>query len=348
MLEGYLRYVDFMVERFKDKVACYEVGNEWGGRRDVYAQGAHRIKERDPPGQDFCVDRLSHFSAMLSRWMSECSSEEMALLMPDAVGSHPTTRVDAGLTLDDLQTFYWQENRSAIQAARALGHRGVFIASEVYSWSLYPPGPFEIDERRPSISKTYAVTPEAPAFCGESEIVRAKYLAQNFVGHAASGMMAFQANTYFVSCPVGQSLFGVPVPSQVINPIQPDAGYYVFRTICTVMDGWRSAEFPVECRSQRELHTFTFRRGARERMVAIWIPGSTDDQGPASATDILLPRMTVRQVWGIDLLNGVEQEMPFGQRGNQVVRPGIIVRDYPLLLRLTTEHATAGVGLNIS
>ncbi|MFN8008330.1 MAG: hypothetical protein U0V70_15160 [Terriglobia bacterium] len=35
----------------------------------------------------------------------EVPKEQLATLMPD-MGSHPNTRVDAGLTLDDLTTFY--------------------------------------------------------------------------------------------------------------------------------------------------------------------------------------------------------------------------------------------------
>lgn len=29
MFEGYLRYVEYMVRHFKDRVTCFELGNEW-------------------------------------------------------------------------------------------------------------------------------------------------------------------------------------------------------------------------------------------------------------------------------------------------------------------------------
>src|ERR1019366_7638667 len=48
MMEGYLRYVDFMVQHFKDRVAYYEIGNEWAGPRDLYGQAVRRIKKIDP------------------------------------------------------------------------------------------------------------------------------------------------------------------------------------------------------------------------------------------------------------------------------------------------------------
>ncbi len=335
MFAGYLRYVDFMVQHFKGKVAYYEVGNEWGGRRDVYATAVRRIKQNDPQAKIMvCVGWMKEFPEMLAQWAKECSPEEMALLMPDAVGSHPSTRIDAGMTLDDLKNFYWQSNREAIKAARALGYKGVFIASEIYSWSLYPPGPLDIDPTRPNLSTRYTFDLKAPVFCGESEIVRAKYLAQVFVGHAGLDMMAFQCNTYFVCTPIGQSLFRVPVPSTVISLVQPDAGYYTYRTICTVMDGWRAAEFPVRCSSPGELQTFTFQRGEHEFMVAAWIPGNTREGVVESRADITFPGLQARQGWIIDLLNGREQELVVTQSGNDAVFEGILVKDYPVLVRV--------------
>jgi len=346
MFEGCLRYVDFMMRHFEGKVAYYEVGNEWGSNREVYAKAVRRIKQNDSRAKIMvCVGNMSEFPRMLRQWMQECPPEEMALLMPDAVGSHPTTRIDAGLTFDDLRTFYWQENREAIAAARALGYKGVFIASEVYSWSLYPPGPFEIDPTRSGISDTYGIHAESPAFGGASEIARAKYLAQSFVGHAGLGMMAFQCNTYFVSGgPNGQGLLRLPVPSEVVSPVQPDAGYYVYRTICTIMDGWRNAEFAVHFSTERELQSFTFQRGERELMVAAWIPGSTADQGVEASADVILPDVSARKVWGIELMNGAEQEMTFTQREAALIIPRLVIRDYPLILRVEeTEHPSSSM-----
>jgi hypothetical protein len=335
MFEGYLRYVDFMVQHFRGKVAYYEVGNEWGGRRDVYARAVRRIKQNDPAAKIMvCVQKLPEFPAMLGEWMKECTAEEMAVLMPDAVGSHPGTRIDAGMTLDDLKNFYWEESRQAIAAARALGYQGVFIASEIYSWSLYPPGPFEIDPSRPGIGDKYSKEAQSPVFCGESEIVRAKYLAQCFVGHCGIDMMAFQCNTYFVSCPIGQSLFRVPVPSQTVSAIQPDAGYYVYRTVCTVMDSWRSAAFPVTYGGGRELHCFTLRRGD-ELMVAAWIPGQTGDEVVEWKTDIRLPGLKAQKAWVIDVLNGTEQEIDLQWGGADTIIEGMKMKDYPVIMRIS-------------
>ena len=326
MFEGYLRYVDFMVRHFKDRVGYWEIGNEWAGPRDVYERAVRGIKKIDPKARIMVgVGRMSQFRETLEKWVKEIPQEELPLLMPDAVGSHPGTRVDAGLTLDDLHSFYWQENRTAIKECNALGFKGRYIASEVYSWSLYPPGPRELNKDEPRYANYY----------GESEIVRAKYLAQNLVGHAGLNMLAFQCNTYFVSASVGQSLFRVPVPSQTINAVQPDAGYYTLRTLSTVLDDWTGVSFSVKFSSGDKFETFTLKRGDGELMVAAWIPGNTTDGIVEATTDVTVPGVHAKEAWVIDILNGTEQKLIFSSDQDDTVIRRLRIKDYPTLLRLT-------------
>jgi hypothetical protein len=336
MFQGYLRYVDFMVGHFKGRVAYYEIGNEWSDAgparairpQHVYAQAVHRIKRIDPKARIMVgVGMMSEFPGLLERFVKDtaASGEELALLMPDAVGSHPTTRVDAGLTLNDLDSFYWQENRRVMQEARALGYKGIYIASEVYTWSLYPPGPEELNKDRPRVASYY----------GESEIVRAKFLARNLVGHAGLNMLAFYTNTYFVSASVGQSLFRVPTPCETLNTIQPDTGYYVLRTLSTVLEDWAAAEFRVTFSSGKRFTTFTFQRGDRELMVATYLQGDAADHVVETDSDIILPGVQAEEVWVIDVLNGAEQKLNFTVSGSNTVIKGVLLKDYPVLVRLS-------------
>jgi len=334
MFQGYLRYVDFMVGHFKGRVAYYEIGNEWSDRgttraikpQDVYAQAVHHIKRIDPNARIMVgVGMMSEFPGLLERWVRGASQDELALLMPEGVGSHPTTRVDAGLTLSDLDSFYWRENRKAMQEASKLGYNGMYSASEVYSWSLYPPGPEELNQGRPRVASYY----------GESEIVRAKFLARNLVGHAGLDMLAFYCNTYFVSASVGQSLFRVPSPCQTLNAIQPDAGYYTLRTLSTVLDDWTGAQFAVNFSSEKAFTTFTFQRGDRELMIATYLQGNATDGVVETKSDIVLPGVKAKEAWVIDVLNGTEQRLILTSEGDGTYFKGILVKDYPVLIRLT-------------
>jgi hypothetical protein len=335
MFAGYLRYVDFMVEHFKGRVAYYEIGNEWAERgpkrdirpQDVYAHAVRHIKKIDPTARIMVgAYRMSEFPGLLQSWIKNMASspEELALLMPDAIGSHPTTRVDAGLTLEDLDSWYWQENRKAMKEASALGFKGVYIASEVYSWALYPPGPEELNKGRPRLTSYY----------GESEVVRAKYLARNLVGHAGLNMLAFYCNTYFVSSSVGQSLFRVPNPGQTLNAVQPEAGYYTLRTLSTVLDDWTGTDFPVTFSNGNVLSVFTLQRGD-ELMVAAYIPGNTTDGIVETKSDVTLPGVQAQEAWVIDVLNGTERKLIATSTGGGTVFKGMMIKDYPTLIRVT-------------
>lgn len=325
MFEGWLRYVAFMVRHFKDRVAYFEIGNEWSGPLDVYFKAVQTIKKHDPAARIMVgVFRMSQFRDVLEKIRKDAPSGQLGFLMPDAVGAHPNTKVDAGLTLDDLKNFYWHENRQAIKDCNALGFKGVYIVSEIYSWALYPPGPRELNEGRPRVSPYY----------GYSEMVRAKYLAQNLTGTAGLNMLGFYCNTYYASACVGQSLCRVPVPSQTLNVLQPDPAYYVLRTLCTVLDDWRGVEFPVSFRSTRKFQSFTFRRGNNELMLAAWIPGETVDGVVEAKTDVTLPGTRAALGWVVDVLNGTEQRLISSSGPGGITFKGILIKDYPTLLRV--------------
>ena len=340
MMEGYLRYVDYMVGHFKDRVSYWEIGNEWADERvrerrissrDVYAMAVRRIKKVDPDARIMVgVHWMADFPRLLRDWLDNLSKQELDLLMPEAVGSHPTTRIDAGLTLNDLRDWYWDQNRQAIKEGNALGFKGTYMASEVYSWSLYPPGPSAVAEGDPKVSSYYLFGKTN----GESEMVRAKYLAQNMVGHTGLNMLAFQCNTYFVGAPVGQSLFRVPVPAQTIHAVQPDAGYYTLRTLATVLDEWTGSEFPVSFSGDKGFEVFTLQRGESELMVAAWLPGDTTDGLVESKSDVTLPMPDVERAWVVDVLNGTEQELTFSNEGQRTVFEGMLIKDYPTLIRV--------------
>lgn len=325
MFEAWLRYLRFMVGHFKDRVAYFEIGNEWSGPLDVYFKAVRTIKSVDPKARIMVgVFRMSQFRHVLERLAKEAPQGELTKFMPDAVGAHPNTKVDAGMSLADLTNFYWRENKQAIKDCNALGFKGAYIVSEVYSWALYPPGPRKLNAGGPRVSPYY----------GYSEMVRAKYVAQNLTGSAGLNMMAFYCNTYYVSACVGQSLCRIPVPSQTLSVIQPDPAYYMLRTLCTVLDDWTGAEFPVSFSAGTEFETFTFRRGKSEMMVASWIPGETTDGVVETKTDITLPGVRAEAGWVINIMNGTEQKLVLSDGPSGSTFKGILVKDYPTLLRV--------------
>jgi len=147
-------------------------------------------------------------------------------------------------------------------------------------------------------------------------------------------MLAFYCNTYFVSASVGQSLFRVPTPCQTLNAVQPDSGYYTLRTLSTVLEDWKGAEFPVTFSSSDRFSTFTFQRGDRELMVAAYIPGNTTDRVVDTKSDVFFPGIQAKEAWVIDVLNGTQQKLITTSDSRGTVFKAIMIKDYPTMIRV--------------
>ena len=131
-----------------------------------------------------------------------------------------------------------------------------------------------------------------------------------------------------------RELFRVPSPGEIISGMQPDVGYYVLRTINTVLDGWKPADVDIRFNTKRELEYFTFARGPEELMVAAWIPGQTRDGIVEEVSKIRVGKGDVKKAWGIDLFNGTEQELVFENQNQATSFPDISIKDYPTIIRI--------------
>jgi hypothetical protein len=69
-------------------------------------------------------------------------------------------------------------------------------------------------------------------------------------------------------------------------------------------------------------------------MIGAWLAGKSVDKQPGVATDLVVLAPKCSKVVGIDTLNGIEQELNFRRDGDRLVIPGVVIRDYPLMLRL--------------
>ena len=81
--------------------------------------------------------------------------------------------------------------------------------------------------------------------------------------------------------------------------------------------------------------TFTFHRGDDERMIAAWLPGVASVGVRETPCTFTLPDVRARRAWGIDVLNGVEQELVVRRRRGTAVVAGVLVKDAPVFVRYT-------------
>ena len=71
-------------------------------------------------------------------------------------------------------------------------------------------------------------------------------------------------------------------------------------------------------------------------MVAAWIPGNTTDSIVETKSDVTLPGVQAKETWVIDVLNGTEQKLIVTSDGGGTVFKGMMIKDYPTLIRVRT------------
>lgn len=222
----------------------------------------------------------------------------------DGLGWHPYNPPDRA---------YFEAVRELKHRCKQLGFVGQYYASELYHFFTYPP-------RTPL-----------------SELQHGIVSAISAVGHSGLDTAANTQILHFTGHATADSNCRIPWPSEIATPVQPSVMYYVWRNLATVLDDFHSAEFPAEFENDESLLAFKFQRGENERLIAAWLADPAANK-PNELTDerhnLVIKAIDVRQAWGIDIMNGTEQELVLTRRGSDSIIEGIRVKNYPTLVRL--------------
>jgi len=117
-------------------------------------------------------------------------------------------------------------------------------------------------------------------------------------------------------------------------PTQMPLSYSTVRNLCTVMAGHETIDISVKVDIDYDpIANYGFQMSNSDKLFAIWTDGIDDDPGiPATIT---FPGLVVENVVGIDVLDGFEQELVFEVVDESTVVRDLLVKDYPVLLRLS-------------
>ncbi|MBI2844082.1 MAG: discoidin domain-containing protein [Armatimonadetes bacterium] len=325
LMDGYLRYVDYMVRHFKGRVAYYEICNEW---ERIPWEDYHRIllatipviKKADPKAKILLGSATlapDGGGGIYDKAVLPClklNNGELAKQI-DAVGWHPWYQVDPD---NPKYRRYWEDFNKFKKDCEALGFKGQYLATE-WTWAApYPP----------------VETKEWWGQFGCSEMQKAKYSAQLMTAHSGMGVVSlynetFQTGKVDWDCNLVRNVFSV----DPISPAQPQPIYYAFRSISTVLDGFIPFDFKVSFTGDKQFDCYTFKRGG-EVMLAAWMPGRTMDGVVEARTDVTLPAAKVKRAWVVDIFNGTEQELNLTPSGGDSVLKGMLVKDYPVFVRV--------------
>jgi hypothetical protein len=341
-IAAWTRYVEFMVKHFRDRVRHFEVWNEWnipcywGAEPSLphylpVARAAIATIRKHAPEARIMMGSWAGFPHGIHAWtpaqLAAQAKQSLYLTATrqlarevDEIGWHPFYQTDP-----DQLTGYCADVRALRDWLRATGFRGHCMATEWNYSALYPPMAAEDSGR---------------AWCGgfrATEIEKAKYVAQVFVRHTALGMESFFCEMYFPTFGVlDLSLLRRSFDADPISPLQPQAAYYVVRNLATMLDELEpgTLQFSID-RAPRNLEVHPLK--APDGMaLALWLGGRAKDRCDGVSIDVQV-KVAYRRAVACDPMNGVRQPLTLDNQGDTTVIRGVIVRDCPLIVRLSNQ-----------
>lgn len=327
--EGYKNWVRFMADYYRGTVEYWEIQNEphgafgwqlpdisWEDKQVLYCdlvkETAPVIRETDPNAKVALAGQACSpwNGSPLTIWLDMGVGP-----LVDCIGWHIQNEIIPGTELWDR---YPDAVRDMKKYAESKGFRGEYVASEYWRGAAYPSPDDDVIE--------------VAARGGVTEIRKAKDIARVYAMNAGLGVATMYCNTWLDrgdDCGLFRNTFA----SDPMVPFQPEAGYYIMRTLSTVLDGVEPMDLEVEFSAKERIDSYGFSHVDGALMLGVWLPGESVDKHPGVMTDVII-RAACDRVVGVDTLNGVEQDLQFRQDGDRVVIPGVVVRDYPLILRL--------------
>ena len=110
----------------------------------------------------------------------------------------------------------------------------------------------------------------------------------------------------------------------------------VIRNLCTIMAGTEPVSLPVEIQSEAtNIRSYSFSLLNGDTLLALWTDGVVVEEDPGVKVDIKVSGFTDWNVMGIDTLRSFQQPIVSSSENGDMVIQNLIVRDYPLILRVT-------------
>ena len=338
-LAAWTRYVEFMVQRFRGRVKHFEIWNEWniscywGGVPNVehylaVARAAIPVIRKHAPEAKIMLGSWAGFPHGISTWTPDqraaqdkqtmylAATRELAREV-DEIAWHPFYQTDP-----DRLRGYTADVRALQQWLRDVGFRGHCMVTEWNYSALYPP----LTEAEAS-----------RAWCGgftATELEKTKYVAQVFARHTGLGLESFFCEMYFpYFAMLDLSLLRRSFDADPIPPLQPQAAYYVTRNLATMLDGLEPGELAYSLDgAPPDLEAFAL-QALDGPALTLWLGGRARDLCDGVAVDVRLHTPCQKAI-AYDPLNGVSQELSLTPSGETTLVRGVLVRDWPLVIRL--------------
>lgn len=338
-LQAWDRFVRYSVGLFGSRISYYELWNEWNG--DAYwgdipdvehyimlAKRTIPIVRECAPGSRIMLGSFAQFPHGVGP--EACREENLGMFyralealapLVDAIGWHPFYQPDPE---SEKYKSYPKNVREFQTYCRNKGFQGsVYMASEFAVGAMYPP----------SLPGTPSCWWGDQGRINYSELQKAKLLAQLHVRHTGLGVQSLFCELSNTTYPLDLSLLRKGFDSYPIQALNPQAGYYVTRNLCTALDGLEPAEFCCNMNSAPVEVESCCMGKAGVRCLAIWLTGSVNDDCPGIPLDIFFP-FCGKRATACDPMNGEITELHLEKAEEGTWLRDVLARDYPLLVQL--------------
>jgi hypothetical protein len=113
-------------------------------------------------------------------------------------------------------------------------------------------------------------------------------------------------------------------------------GYRTKANLNTLMNGSRPATIPITISSEAEnITSYSFTLPDGDRLFALWTDGVAVDEDPGVPATLTFLGVSDTTITGIDVLQGFEQELIASEEDGNLVIRDLLVKDYPIILRLS-------------
>jgi hypothetical protein len=314
----FIAYASFMVQHFKGRVRYYEIWNEPSageypedGRGGVSVsdyvtliqQVAPVIRQIDPDAK-VVVGAIGPFQERERQWLQAVFDTGTAPYT-DAVSWHAfsgdSPLTDSGEYPRHPEPFYWRDYPVTVQSVKD------YIESQGFS------GEYMVEEtiwRTPNDD----VHTETPFY---TDIEAAKYAARANIIHLG--------------------LDFAMVSNQMLMPdvIKLLPRYYVIRNLSTVTAGVEPTSLPFTIQSTAtNTVSYTFSLPHENYLIALWNDGIAVDADPGTPATLTIPGFSGYKITGIDVQHGFQQQLLTSEVDNDIIIRDLLVKDYPIILRL--------------
>ena len=300
-LERYSNYVRFMVNHFKYRIKYYEIWNEPSGEPEDYI---NLVKHVVPVIREEYPEAKIVIGALSGEW----------------VAGYPGYDVERySMNADYIKEFLGPDLAPII---------------DVISWHpLYnnrPNDPYY--QNYPQMIKEIKEFAASNGFKGEylaEEITWRTYQTEFEIGEQFSENVAKKYYARAIIMHRGLNL--------AVSILLRASGLLdMIPNICTIMAGAEPVSLPVEIQSEAiNIVTYGFSLPNDDKLVALWTDGVAVDNDSGIEATLTLPGFLAQKVTAIDVLNGFEQELVTSIEDGNLVIENLLVRDYPIILRLT-------------